>query len=177
MNFAYWKWDKVIPKEYCDLIINHARWEKESNGRVHDESTFTVNKKIRNNSVVWESDLSVVGCIADKYIRLANVNAGWNFNIDKTENIQISKYKVNQYYDWHEDSKFNLENPRKLSFSLQLNDEFEGGLLEFKDIADQPIMEQGSIIVFPSLIEHRVLPVTSGIRYSAVTWMGGPAFK
>jgi len=33
------------------------------------------------------------------------------------------------------------------------------------------------IIVFPSDMEHRVAPVTKGIRYSLVVWFLGPPFK
>ena len=34
----------------------------------------------------------------------------------------------------------------------------------------------GSVIVFPSSMEHRVAPVTKGIRYSVVCWFLGPPF-
>ena len=38
------------------------------------------------------------------------------------------------------------------------------------------ILEEGSIIVFPAFMEHRVTPVTRGTRYSLVTWFVGPPF-
>ena len=34
--------------------------------------------------------------------------------------------------------------------------------------------QQGSILVFPSQLEHRVWEVTSGTRFSLVAWIGGP---
>ena len=39
-----------------------------------------------------------------------------------------------------------------------------------------PTMKEGSIIVFPSFINHRVAPVTKGTRYSLVAWFVGPPF-
>ena len=39
------------------------------------------------------------------------------------------------------------------------------------------ILPKGSIIVFPSHLWHRVRPVTSGTRYSLVTWNLGKPFK
>ena len=30
--------------------------------------------------------------------------AGWNFDWDRSESCQFTKYKLNQYYDWHCDS-------------------------------------------------------------------------
>ena len=31
-------------------------------------------------------------------------HAGWNFEWDRSESCQFTKYKLNQYYDWHNDS-------------------------------------------------------------------------
>jgi predicted 2-oxoglutarate/Fe(II)-dependent dioxygenase YbiX len=37
--------------------------------------------------------------------------------------------------------------------------------------------EQGTLVVFPSFIYHRVRPVTKGTRYSLVMWSCGEKFK
>lgn len=77
---------------------------------------------------------------------------------------------------------------RKISMTLSLNDpsEYEGGNLKF-DFGHhtdserfhecQEIRPQGSIIVFPSFLDHCVTPVTSGTRYSLVMWCIGRPFK
>ena len=75
------------------------------------------------------------------YVHEANKNAGWNFEWDQSESCQFTKYKLNQYYDWHCDSwdkPFMTEisyngKIRKLSMTCQLTDgsEYEGGELEF----------------------------------------------
>ena len=36
---------------------------------------------------------------------------------------------------------------------------------------------QGSIVVFPSFVYHRVKPVTKGTRYSLVIWINGEPFR
>ena len=178
MSYSYWKWDKVISKEYCELVIKSAAWEKQEIAKVKNKKSG-VDPKIRKTDIVWESPSSVVGCIADKYIRSANISGGWNYELTNTENIQIGKYYHGGFYGWHADESALQDEPRKLSFSLLLNDcsEFEGGKFELKGHKEQPVLEQGSIIVFPSSLVHRVTPVTSGERYSAVTWMHGPNFK
>ena len=52
---------------------------------------------------------------------------------------------------------------------------------ENKDIIPSFVLEemnrQGTVIVFPSDTQHRVTPVTKGVRYSLVNWFEGPAFK
>jgi len=179
MSYTYWKWDKAIPQEYCKAILKNIDWEKAETGKIKQKTTKAQLAKKRKTDIVWEDPLSVIGCIADKYIRSANIFAGWNFDLTQIENIQIGKYYHGGFYNWHIDCPAQDENPRKLSFSMLLNDpfEFEGGKLEFKNLKEQPKMEQGSIIVFPSFCTHRVTPVTAGERYSAVTWMRGANFK
>jgi predicted 2-oxoglutarate/Fe(II)-dependent dioxygenase YbiX len=66
---------------------------------------------------------------------------------------------------------------RKLSFSLLLSDPatFDGGDLAFGEpfaLARQ----QGTLTVFPSFLNHAVMPVTRGVRYAIVGFMIGPAF-
>ena len=72
---------------------------------------------------------------------------------------------------------------RKLSVSINLSDPntYEGGQFEM-DLGEGPFVleemnRQGTIIVFPSDTQHRVTPVTKGVRYSLVNWFEGPAFK
>ena len=103
----------------------------------------------------------------------------------------IGRYEssVSGHYDWHQDSlgtwnsihnKPNRPNlhgkARKISMSLILNDDYEGGELE---IFGQPkdYYGQGSMIFFPSWMLHRVTPVTKGIRYSLVMWHIGAPFR
>lgn len=77
---------------------------------------------------------------------------------------------------------------RKLSMTINLNKpgEYEGGNLKF-DFGPhafgnrfhecEEIRPQGSIVVFPSFIDHCVTPVTQGTRYSLVLWALGEPWK
>jgi len=38
------------------------------------------------------------------FIHEANAQAGWNFEWDFTEDLQFTKYSVNQFYGWHADA-------------------------------------------------------------------------
>ena len=128
----------------------------------------------------------------------ANKRAGWNFEWDFTEDIQFTKYKLNQHYSWHCDSwdqTYNTPNDerfhnkmRKLSAIISLSNpkDYVGGKLEFqfrnhhnpsKIIECKEIRERGSIVVFPSFVWHRVTPVKKGTRYSLVSWSLGYPFR
>jgi PKHD-type hydroxylase len=73
---------------------------------------------------------------------------------------------------------------RKLSVTVQLSapGDYEGGdfhlrdLYNKKDITLKGTRDRGTIIVFPSILLHRVTPVTEGHRYSLVQWYDGPDF-
>jgi hypothetical protein len=62
--------------------------------------------------------------------------------------------------------------PRVVSLSLFLNDDFEGGKLEFKEFNLKIKPEAGEIVVFSSGFPymHQVHPITKGIRYAVVKW-------
>ena len=60
-----------------------------------------------------------------------------------------------------------------------LPEDYEGG--EFEVLAYYDPMSfpkvRGTMIVMPTYVVHRVRPVTSGIRYSLIGWIGGPHFR
>lgn len=181
VNYAYWKWDAVLSKEFCRFALEQIDWAAPETASVTTNNV--VDPKIRRTDIVWQDYMQPLGCIAKCYMDSANQQAGWGYTIDSHETTQIARYKsVDEgYYDWHMDSFPPINGiQRKLSCVILLNDtsEFEGGVLQFKGMEDQNVLDQqGSIIVFPSFIEHKVTPVTKGVRYSAVTWASGPSFR
>ncbi len=131
------------------------------------------------------------------YMLEANKVSGWNLDISAAEPIQIARYKKGGFYNWHydgiSDSLSAYDKPensfihgkvRKLSVSLILNDDFEGGDFEFcsyyngGECVITPIkLKEGDMIFFTSGMEHRVAPVTKGVRYSLVNWFVGPPVR
>ena len=55
------------------------------------------------------------------------------------------------------------------SHIILLNNDFEGGELEFKDNEDLNL-GVGDCVTYYSKLKHRVKPVLSGVRYSLVAW-------
>lgn len=62
---------------------------------------------------------------------------------------------------------------RALSCSIQLNDGFIGGEWVFFGKEKVPV-KKGDIVMFPSnfCFDHEVTPVTEGVRYSVLTFLG-----
>ena len=61
---------------------------------------------------------------------------------------------------------------RVLSVLLYLNDDYEGGEIEFMHSKIKIKPEPGSVLFFPSnfLYVHEVYPVTKGPRYALPNW-------
>lgn len=189
-DYPYYCFEKELPKEFCDGIVKLGKALAVSSASLHDRETSfsTYDPSVRNNKISWISNKEVID-ILQTYVQVANRNAGWNFDVMAYETPQFSEYDSEQFYDWHIDMGVESATDvvvRKLSLSVALNDDFEGGDFEIekwcspaeKDrvIKVKEMRTAGSIIVFPSFIQHRVTPVTKGKRYSLVCWFRGPDF-
>lgn len=143
-------------------------------------TTFGNQEGYRKTNVAWVEDKELSE-LAKHYILAANRNA-FGVDVDYLPALQFGEYGEGGFYDWHHD--INWENDtkydRKLSIVIQLSDSnsYQGGDLEFREVEKPSAFRiQGSVIVFPSYLMHRVLPVTQGTRYSLVGWMEGPRWK
>ena len=208
-NYYYYFQSALTPR-FCDELIKYGisqqeqlaltggQTEKVNKGKPLDDKDIIDLKKKRDSNIVWLSDRWIFKEI-QPFIHQANQLAGWNFEWSFSEACQFTKYKLNQFYDWHADSwetpYANKDNPdtfgkiRKLSVTCSLSapEDYEGGELEFdfrNTDPDKPairkcaeIKPRGSIVVFPSHVWHRVKPVTKGTRYSLVIWNLGYPFK
>ena len=97
------------------------------------------------------------------------------------QGFQFTRYEApGEHYEWHVDRGRGIP-VRKLSVTVQLSDPatYEGGDLQISEGLTPATLERkrGRLTFFPSWIQHRVTPVTSGIRYSLVAWIGGPPFR
>ena len=144
-----------------------------------------VENEIRTSTQSWLCwDTWIAGIMHNMFIS-AN-NDYYNYDLDHFDSgIQATRYEVGQNYGWHVDAGdgdgTNGKPLRKLSMSLVLDSEFEGGELEIFDCPRHKTLsfdiKPGTACIFPSWISHRVKPVTSGTRYSLVAWMNGPEFR
>ena len=215
MNLSnyFWYFKSALTPRFCGDVIkyglaqqgtmaitNKYRKKRNLDKKPLDNEEVKDLKYTRNSDIVWLDDTWIYKEI-HPFVHEANKKAGWNFNWDSSESCQFTKYKLNQYYEWHCDSwdkayqtkGFDNGKIRKLSMTCQLTDgsEYSGGELEFdfrnydppqRDEAKHlrkatEILPKGSIIVFPSFVWHRVKPITKGTRYSLVLWHLGYPFK
>jgi len=165
-----------------------------------------LNKDKRNSKNAWVPTHHWLGGFIWHYVQRANrENFLYDLRNIDGENMQYTQYGPGEFYGWHNDAGLashykpqavgnrvdglasdfvneNIELVRKLSFVLQLSDpdDYEGGNLQLLDEAGKSYFApraKGTVIVFDSRTQHRVLPVKSGLRKSVVGWVVGPRWK
>ena len=115
----------------------------------------------------------------DGYMREAN-EATFGYDLGRMETIQLATYTPGDHYDWHIDTNLGSTNgnQRKLSLVVQLNSNCHpAGGLELDCCAPIPDLEPGDLVVFPSIMRHRVRPIEDGVRRSLTSWMLGPRWR
>tara|TARA_R100000951_G_scaffold115679_1_gene124565 strand:+ start:2255 stop:2881 length:627 start_codon:yes stop_codon:yes gene_type:complete len=204
-KYTYWFFEKALSDRFCNDLIKYGNEKKEklalTGDKTHSQKLTAKEvddlKLKRNSNIVWMGERWIYNQI-QPFINLANHSAGWNYEWDWSEECQFTKYKLNQFYNWHKDSfqepfsnkkdKMYDGKIRKLSVTCLLSDpkDYEGGDLEFQPrdqedpniiLSTNHIRKRGTIIVFPSYTWHRVTPVTKGTRYSLVIWNLGKPYK
>ncbi len=191
MRGWWYLFHKVLSPIDCADIIAYAQNNKPVQATVGHGGSNTVHP-MRSSTVRWldsaDPNLAALNAKLRKCLLEANTKM---FGVDYQDfyELQFTEYPAttNGHYDWHEDNCWkpspDKANPwdRKLSLVVQLSapESYAGGKLEFDrdPLAEGQFVNQGDIIVFPSINRHRVTPVTAGLRYSLVTWAVGPRWK
>jgi hypothetical protein len=112
-----------------------------------------------------------------KYFKEYNAEFANKFGtcVEGISTLDVLKYEAGGFYTPHVDNF--LKSPRILSGILLLNNDYEGGELEFFNPTTgkntvRVEVAAGRLIVWPScfLYPHGVKPVKKGTRYSVVAW-------
>ncbi len=109
------------------------------------------------------------------------------FDIDDFDYLNINEYdEKNNSYDWHVDCNcYGAEQDLKLTFLLNISTEsYDGGRLHLHGLDKQgqelifkDFNKPGYALIFTSLRQHKVEPITRGKRKTLSYWTRGPAWK
>ncbi|AIX30687.1 ferrochelatase [Synechococcus phage ACG-2014f] len=168
------QYKESVPPDICDMIVKYAeqfpnRWENATT--IQSIKDNTIDTRICESWNVLPTDS--IDDVVYKYITEASskfCNTFPHFNLTQDTGYQILRYKPGGKYDYHTDQHATYN--REVTIILNLNDDYEGGnLCHIKD-NHMIKMGKGDIIIFPAnfMYPHRITPITSGVRYSIVTW-------
>ena len=195
-----------LPEEVVNIIEKDLKENFDSDMGDSRLMGDSLNKDKRNSQNAWIPTTHWLGGFLWHYISRANrENFLYDLRCVDGESMQYTQYGPGQFYTWHNDAGIsgaykpqsvgnrteglandfvneNIELVRKLSFVLQLSDpdDYEGGNLQLLDESGKTYFaprQRGTVILFDSRTQHRVLPVRSGLRKSIVGWTVGPRWK
>ena len=175
----------LFTPDQCQKIIDAGRRQKPQQASVGmGRPQGGVDTKKRTTTISWIpfKEMEPMYNDINNFIQKANRNHFGFENVAITEMAQFTEYPEGGFYDWHMDTDVNMQHEppvRKISMTLLLSpqNQFEGGDLELMAPGKKVNLKQGHAIIFASFLNHRVAPVTKGVRQSLVMWFGGKPFK
>ena len=175
----------LFTPEQCQMIIDCGRRQPPQKAQVGMNKSgggVDTNKRVTTISWIPFKEMEPMYNQINSFIQQTNLNHFGFDDIQITEQAQFTEYPKGGFYDWHMDSDVNMahEPPiRKISMTCLLSHEsqFEGGDLEITAPGKFAKLKQGHAVMFASFLNHRVAPVTRGVRQSLVMWFGGKPFR
>ena len=188
-------YDNAISDTFCDELIqkfesNQDQWEKRDMSSA--KRTLSFNEiHCFNHMETWEDDTKK---LADTFIQYIDDYKSNYHEYCFPKKFGFEPFKMKKYdsngvdeFGWHVDQHsqpYSDGRVRKISFSVFLNDDFEGG--EFDIETGNPKEKKRYTTIkgksnhaffFQSDYWHRVRPITKGVRKSLVGWVLGPKFR
>ena len=170
----------IVPLEMdsqmTDIVLKEAmNYGKEIKAKTSLKTDFRKVQAWRLN----QKDSVTAELISHSVIELNQV---FNYRLSGIQDLQYLEYHAddNAKYDWHIDAGDSLSSMRKISISWVLNEGFEGGNLEFFGDGGEIVTFNSTpnkLVSFTSFLNHRVTPVTSGIRKVLVCWIYGEQWR
>ena len=177
----------IFTPEQCQMIINAGRAEPKQEAYVGNKKGIkggVLDTKTRTSHISWIPFKKMHEMYRDieKIMKTTNGNHFGFDGMTITEMAQYTEYPEGGFYDWHVDNDTNMQHEppvRKISMTVLLSPEnqFEGGDLELMSPDKKAKLKQGHAVMFASFLNHRVAPVTRGVRQSLVMWFGGKPFR
>lgn len=177
--------NNIMPPPVADMVLSEYKdcgdWVKASIGSGEDlnirncetiglsfDNIIGKNKEIRTK--IDATLYSISAQALKEYAKKIPVLPNNAYLTSKDTGYDLLKYEVGAFYSEHLD--FSADTPRAISCSFILNDDYEGGEFAFFNRELVYKLKKGSCIMFPSnfMYPHEIMPVTSGTRYSIVTW-------
>jgi hypothetical protein len=177
-NYKILEINNFITEKECEDLIEYSKTQTLLKSKVLSESG-NVDSDNRDSEQVWFEDNShyVVKKIADLSSKITQKPSNY------MEQLQFLKYNKGGYFKEHYDPEVNYKSDTKdriYTIIIYLNDDFEGGQTNFKNLNMSINPKKGKAVIFKSLDEkgnilknslHQGSEVKSGNKYMCNKWV------
>jgi predicted 2-oxoglutarate/Fe(II)-dependent dioxygenase YbiX len=177
-NDGIWLWENAIedPKSFLSNILNQS-WENFTNVAESGKGGSTIigrNSVIEEDSTMYDRVLKIFTRGLNEYdlkedsVTDKNMNSGYWL---------VREYNSGSYMEEHSDvysyvlDKSGNNVIPKLTAIIYINDDYIGGEITFphNNLSIKP--KAGTLIIFPSNLQHRVDLISEGSRYMTQTYI------
>ena len=180
LRTLYRVWTSALNGAEVDRVLAAAHARPSEGAKTF--SSYRDTMGVRSATVCW-MDQPWLRDLLQGYIEKANRD-DFHLPLDGAAEFQLITYAASQgdHYDWHHDVDWASPSARarKLSITVQLSesDAYTGGDFELEDLkTNADFRPKGTVIVFPSVLRHRISPVSTGTRIALVGWFSGPRWR
>lgn len=161
----------MVPPQVCEYIVGvisqdySTRWEQ---AKTVDPTT-----DVRVCETLSLAHTDHIDSTINEYVTKAIhefCSTFKDFIVNEDKGYTCLRYFPNGKYDYHTDQ--HRDHNREVTLIINLNDTYEGGDLMHCEDKFKTKLGVGDICIFPSnfMFPHRIDKISSGIRYSIVTW-------
>ena len=157
-------------EEELQQVIDYGDALSLSDGKVKDDK---VDYNIRDSRIAWIHPNTETQWLFSRAILVFKSSLPFS----SLQSMQYTVYdSKGSHYDWHRDigSGDEIMKARINVAVLQLSDpgDYKGGVLHIKheDQVIDVMKMRGMVTTFPIQLEHKVTPVTSGVRKTLIMW-------
>jgi predicted 2-oxoglutarate/Fe(II)-dependent dioxygenase YbiX len=168
------QWVRYLESRHGSPLAVHSLDESERSRLSKERISGRITDKVEQGDL----EIAITGIVARAFQSL--ITAAMGRGIQWFEKPQVLRYETGGLYGPHSDSDHYIAAEshwrkvidRDVSLLLYLNQDFEGGALNFRQFNYTYRPRTGDLLFFPSggHYAHEALPVKSGVRYVIVSW-------
>jgi len=172
MKYSYYTWDNVdVDMGQLVSFIESSPLEQQP------QTDFTAIKNTSTRYIKYGLVRPYIESIVNSTALVNEREIGYDiYPMRDTDNINYNVYDVGNEYDFHIDIVQYPYIDRKLTVTINLTNDYDGGEFILQD-GKEYILKSYKVLMFKSLMRHKVAPVTRGVRKSLTFWFEGPNWR
>jgi predicted 2-oxoglutarate/Fe(II)-dependent dioxygenase YbiX len=170
---------RVLEPDLCRRLIDFYKADGGApSGTMRQEGGQTVGVlsdfKRRRDALIHDEALRIEIRARLRLRLLPEIAKAFQFHATRVERYIVARYDAADggYFRAHRDNTTSGTAHRKFAVSINLNDDFDGGDLRFREFGERTYRPPlGGAVVFSCSLLHEATPVTRGTRYATLPFL------